>query len=103
MEYIKEMCFKMSIAFIVYNLCDKEKLSQEGFITFLSCRDKMRFGDRLFALFEEKGITHETYLKYPVREYIGNALSELYEFIAPPKSTWLSRLIKRIKRFFKIA
>lgn len=103
MEYIREMCFKMSIAFIVYNLCDKEKLSQEGFIVFLSCRDKVSFSDRLFASLEEKGITHETYLKYPVREYVGNALLELYELIAPPKSTWLSRSITRIKRFFKIA
>ena len=103
MEHIREMCFKMSIAFIVYNLCDKEKLSQAGFAIFLSCRDKISFGDKLFASLEEKGITYETYLKHSVGEYVGNALLELYEIIAPPKSTWLSQLIARIKRFLKIA
>lgn len=103
MECIREMCFKMSIAFVVYNLCDKEKLSQAGFTTFLSCRDKICFSDKLFASLEEKGITYETYLKHPVREYVSNALLELYEIITPPKSTWLSRLIARIKRFLKIA
>lgn len=103
MEYIREMCFKMSIAFIVYNLCDKKKLSQAGFDSFLSYRDNMRFSDKLFTSLEEKGVTYETYLSYPIREHVSNVLLELYELIAPPKRSWLSRLITKLKQFFKIA
>lgn len=103
MDYIREMCFKMSVAFVVYNLCDKKKLSQAGFSSFLSCRDNIRFSDKLFASLEEKGITYETYLSYSIREHVSKALLELYELIAPPKLSWLSRLMAKIKQFFKIA
>lgn len=103
MEYIREMCFKMSVAFVTYKLCDKEKLSQAGFSAFLSCRDNVRFSDKLFASLEEKGITYETYLLHPIREHVDNALLELYNTIVPPKPSLFFRIKKMIKRFFRIA
>ena len=81
LEYIQEMCFKMSIAFIIYNLCDKDLLSQAGLKTFLVCRDRSSFGKRLYSTMEAHGINHKTFLRHPVSEFVNTALVELYTSI----------------------
>lgn len=81
MEYIQEMCFRMSMAFVVYNLCDKDKLSQAGFGAFLSCRARIDFSNYLYNTLYSQGINSKTFLKYPVKNHVSTALLRLYDLI----------------------
>lgn len=82
MEYIQEMCFRMSMTFIIYNLCDKDKLSRAGFKTFLACRDSIHFSEQLYRTLEAHGINHNTFLLHPVRDLVNAALLDLYAIIS---------------------
>ena len=78
--HIEDMRYKMSVAFVLYRLCNKEELGKCDVETFLRRNNEFQFNDKLFESLEERGINKSSFLKHNVTKLIFDLLSEFYEF-----------------------
>lgn len=74
-EHIRTVRHKMSVAFVVYQLCDKSQLSKVGTNTFERKNLSYCFSRRLFSKLEELGITEDNFIKHRITEiaYVNNS------------------------------
>ena len=78
--HIEDMRYKMSVAFVLYRLCNKEELGKCDVETFLRRNNEFQFNDKLFESLEERGINKSSFLKHNITKLIIDLLSEFYEF-----------------------
>ena len=78
--HIEDMRYKMSVAFVLYRICNKEELGKCDVETFLRRNNEFQFNDKLFESLEERGINKSSFLKHNVTKLILDLLSEFYEF-----------------------
>ena len=77
-DHINKLRYKMSVAFIVYGLCDKDKLAAIGFDDYLRKKAEYNFNTKLFATLEEHGINEKNFVEHPVAQIVGNELEKFY-------------------------
>ena len=78
LDHILTIRYKMSIAFILYHLIDKERLSKIKIKDFITFNEKYDFNKKLFDYFDAKGINKNTFLQYNVKELILDVLDKFY-------------------------
>lgn len=70
--------YKMCISNLVYQLCDKETLNQNGYESFLQVVGSMHFDDMLFSTLKERGVD-ENHFDFKVsKEAVVKCLEKLY-------------------------
>lgn len=79
--HIEDMRYKMSVAFVLYRLCNKEVLGKYDVETFLRKNDEFHFNARLFESLEKSGINKKSFLNHNITKMMLDLLSEFYEFV----------------------
>ena len=75
---LQMMRYKMCISNLVYQLCDKETLNQNGYESFLQVVGSMHFDDMLFSTLKERGVD-ENHFDFKVsKEAVVKCLEKLY-------------------------
>lgn len=77
-KHIATIRYKMSIAFVVHNLIDKERLAKIKTKDFIRLNEGYNFNKQLFEAFEKNGINQDTFLGYEVRPLITDNLESFY-------------------------
>ena len=80
-EHIDTIRYKMSIAFVLHNLIDKERLSKVNTQDFIAFSEEYDFNRKLFECFESKGINQDTFLRHEVGGLMLDALENFYLWI----------------------
>lgn len=78
-EHVITLRFKMSVAFVVYRLCDKEKLATVCIEEFLKKNKEYDFNDKLFCTLETQGINEKTFLSHTITQLVLDELEKFYE------------------------
>ena len=77
-EHIATLRFKMNIAFVVYQLCDKHRLSEVSLKEFLRKNHIYGFNDKLFCKLAEHGINEKNFLGYTITQLVHDELGKFY-------------------------
>jgi hypothetical protein len=77
-EHIATLRFKMNIAFVVYQLCDKHRLSEVSLKEFLRKNHIYSFNDKLFCKLAEYGINEKNFLGYTITQLVHDELGKFY-------------------------
>ena len=80
-DQMNKLRYKMSIAFIVYRLCDKNRLATTGFDDYLKKKEKYNFSERLFTILNEHGINEKNFIEHSVAQIITNELEKFYSML----------------------
>lgn len=80
-QHIPMLQFKMSIAFVVYQLCDKDRLAGVNMETFLSKNRIYNFNSKLFRALTERGINQNTFLKFKIQQLVIDELEAFYKML----------------------
>lgn len=80
-EHIPTIRYKMSIAFILHNLIDKERLSKFKVQDFIVGTKKYNFNNKLFEQLSLNGINQDTFLQHRVGSLITNCLENFYLYL----------------------
>ena len=60
----------MSVAFVVYQLCDKEQLAKVDLKLFLEKKREYDFNKKLFCILAQRGIDENSFLKHGLLKLI---------------------------------
>lgn len=77
-EHIVMLRYKMSVAFVVYQLCDKEKLARVTLEEFLRKNQEYDFNEKLFNTLEQHGINEKNFLGYRITQLVIDKLEMFY-------------------------
>lgn len=80
-EHMKILRYRMSVAFIVYQLFDKENLEKVNLETFLNKNQEYDFNKKLFDKFEQQGINENNFLQHSIRQLVIDELQCFYDFL----------------------
>ena len=80
-EHIGTIRYKMSIAFVLHNLIDKERLSKIKTKDFITLNEKYDFNKKLFECFESNGINQDTFLRHEVGSLMIEVLENFYVWL----------------------
>lgn len=73
--------FKMSVAFIVYKLCDKKRINTTDLNSFLTKSQEYSFSDKLFNTLSARGINENNFTNYPIRQLVVEELEKYYDWM----------------------
>ena len=80
-ELVETIKYKMSIAFVLHKLIDKERLSRIKTKDFILFNEEYDFNKKLFESFSLNGIDKNTFLKHEVGPLIIDSLERFYLWI----------------------
>ena len=80
-EKMDELKYKTCITNLIYQICDKERLSRKGFKHFISTIKEIDFGKKIFMELEEKVALEDRLNISIILPVIEGILNELYETI----------------------
>lgn len=80
-EQIMMLRYKMSVAFVVYRLCDKEKLSTVSTDEFLLKDQEYHFNEKLFSTLEQHGINEKNFLGHTITQLVIDELEKFYNIL----------------------
>lgn len=78
-NHIASLRFKMSLAFVVYRLCNKEKLAIVNTNDFISRNKEYNFYGKLMKSLSEQGITETNFLNHSISQLVLTELDKFYE------------------------
>ena len=81
-EQVITLRFKMSMAFVIYRLCDKGKLASVRIEDFLKKNKEYDFNDKLFSILASYGINEKTFLNYTITQVVLDELEKFYEVLS---------------------
>ena len=81
-EHIVTLRFKMCVAFIVYQLCDKERLKTVDLEAFIRKSQDYNFGEKLFYTLQEHEINERNFFCYEIKPLILDELKKWYDYLA---------------------
>ena len=81
-EQVITLRFKMSVAFVIYRLCDKGKLASVRIEDFLKKNKEYDFNDKLFSILASYGINEKTFLNYTITQVVLDELEKFYEVLS---------------------
>jgi len=85
-EQIITLRYKMSIAFVVYNLCDKRQLATVSTNEFLMKNQEYRFNEKLFCKLEQEGINEKNFLDHTITQLVIDELEKFYNVLISQNS-----------------
>ena len=81
-EHIITLRFKMSVAFVVYQLCDKNRLATVCFEEFLKKKQEYDFNAKLFRVLDQHGINEKSFLGHTITKLVIDELEEFYNILS---------------------
>ena len=81
-EQIVTIRFKMSVAFVVYQLCDKDRLAKVSVKEFLRTSQTYSFSEKLFLVLEEHDVNKNSFVDHTITQLVTNELEEFYDILA---------------------
>lgn len=78
-EHITLLRYKMSVAFVLYQLCDKEKLATVPVDKFLEKNQEYHFNEKLFCALNKHGINEKNFLNHRITELVIEELERFYD------------------------
>lgn len=81
-EHVIKLRFKMSIAFVVYHLCNKNELIGVELNQFLKKKQEYCFEEKLFRTLHEKGINETNFLENTITQLVLKELQNWYDYLA---------------------
>lgn len=87
-DHINTLRFKMSVAFVVYKLCDKDRLVTICTEDFLKKNREYSFDASLFQALAEKGITEKNFLGHTITALVMGELEKFYYFLLDSNITY---------------
>ena len=79
--HIRILGFKMSVAFIVYKLCDKKRINTTDLNSFLTKNQGYNFSDKLYYTLSARGINENNFTNYPIRQLVVEELEKYYDWM----------------------
>lgn len=86
-EHIIMLRFKMSIAFVVYQLCDKNMLAAVSFNEFLRKKQEYDFNAKLFCALAEHGVDKKSFLGHTITKIVLDELEKFYSVLSVAKDS----------------
>lgn len=86
-EHIITLRFKMSVAFVVYQLCDKDRLAIVCLEEFLKNNQEYDFSSNLFRVLAERGINEKSFLGHTITQVVIDELEEFYSILSRVEDT----------------
>ncbi len=80
-DHIITFRFKMSIAFVVYQLCDKGRLASIDLEEFMRKNQTYNFNKRLFHTLAEHNVNKNNYLGHTIMQMVIDELESFYNII----------------------
>ncbi len=80
-EHIITLRFKMSIAFVVYQLCDKSRLASMGLESFLRNNQTYNFNERLFRTLAKHNVNKNNFLGHTITQLVIEELESFYDIL----------------------
>ena len=80
-QFIETMLYKMSIAFVLYNLTDKERLNVLNTKEYVDKINEYDFNSKLLGAFETQGINYTNFTKFSVTQLVTEELEKFYNFL----------------------
>jgi hypothetical protein len=81
-DHIITLRFKMYVAFAVYRLCDKERLSDVCLEEFLKKNQTYNFSEKLFRTLDEHDMNEKNFLGHTVMRLVADELEEFYSMLS---------------------
>jgi hypothetical protein len=81
-EHIHKLRFKMSVAFIVYQLCDKDKLATVSLVKFMKKNQEYNFNSKLYHVLTEHGVNEKSFLGHSITQLVIDELEEFYGILS---------------------
>lgn len=81
-EHIITLRFKMSVAFVVYQLCDKNRLATVCFEEFLKKKQEYDFNAKLFRVLAEHGVNEKSFLGNTITKFVIDELEAFYSILS---------------------
>lgn len=81
-EYINTLRFKMSVAFAVHQLCDKDRLATVCLVEFMKKNQEYNFNSKLFHVLTEHGVNEKSFLGHTITQLVIDELEELYGILS---------------------
>lgn len=81
-EYIFTLRFKMCVAFIVYQLCDKDRLAVVCLEEFIKKNQTYRFNEKLFCALAEQGVNKNNFLGHTITQMVIDELEAFYRILS---------------------
>lgn len=81
-EHITKLRFKMSVAFVVYKLCDKSRLAGVCLEEFLKKNQIYNFNEKLFCTLAEHDVNESNFLGYAITQLVINELEAFYDILS---------------------
>lgn len=80
-EHIVTFRFKMSVAFVVHQLCDKDRLTVVCFDEFLKKNQMYSFNEKLFCVLAEHGINKSNFFNHKIAQLVIDELEAFYNIL----------------------
>ena len=81
-EHIVNLRFKMNVAFVVYQLCDKGRLARVGLEEFLKQIQAYNFNEKLFRVLAEHDINENSFLGHTITQLVIDELEAFYNILS---------------------
>lgn len=81
-EHVEMLRFRMSVAFVVYKLCDKSKLASVCLEDFLEKNKIYNFNDKLFNALTNYKINEKNFFKHKITQLVIDELDAFYNFLS---------------------
>ena len=81
-EHIVKLRFKMSVAFVVYQLCDKGRLARVSLEEFLKQIQAYNFNEKLFRVLAEHDINENSFLGHTITQLVIDELEAFYNILS---------------------
>ena len=81
-KHIATLRFKMSVAFVVYKLCDKNRLSTVYIEEFLNKIQEHDFNSKLFCVLNEHGINEKKFFDSTITNIVIDELEKFYSILS---------------------
>lgn len=81
-EHMVKLRFKMSVAFVVYQLCDKGRLARVSLEEFLKQIQAYNFNEKLFRVLAEHDINENSFLGHTITQLVIDELEAFYNILA---------------------
>lgn len=78
-EHVTMLRFKMGIAFVVYQLCDKHKMQNVSLNKFLKINSEYDFNEKIFSTLKQNGITEKNFTDHAIKQLVIDELEKFYK------------------------
>ena len=84
-EHVIKLRFKMSVAFVVYQLCDKSRLTTVCLEEFLKKNREYDFNSKLFHILADHGVNEKSFLNHTITQLVIDELEAFYSILSEKK------------------